>query len=332
MFNRLADLVRLRAYADLLVQPVSRAAATSLGSLLVGTQVVAHVEFARADGSVRAAIDGQPFDLKLPFRARAGDNITLRVTAREPQLRFMFEPAAETAPRAASLSETARFITALLAESEKLPLAPVASAGVPLLDDAPTDSREIARVLQNALADSGMFYEAHQAQWVAEQRPLAALMREPQSQLAPLPAADETATVATDLPQLKELPVHRDALTAVRQQLETLETRQVVWQGTLWPGQTIEWEVGEEARQARADDDETREWRSRLRLTLPRLGSIDATLVVSARGVRMNLSADSAEIAHTLEQNRRSLRDALGDAGITPLAIGVAVGAAHGGA
>jgi hypothetical protein len=328
MFNRLADLVRLRAYADLLVQPVSRAAATSLGSLLVGTQVIAHVELTRADGSVRAAIDGQPFDLKLPFRARPGDNITLRVTAREPQLRFMFEPPAEAAPRAASLSETARFITALLAESEKLPLANVAAAGAPLLDGAADDSRALARVLQHALADSGMFYEAHQAQWVADQRPLAALLREPQSQLTPLPAADEAPAPA--LPQLKELPVHRDALTVVRQQLETLETRQMVWQGTLWPGQTIEWEVGEEAARPQADDDDAREWRSRLRLTLPRLGGIDATLVVSARGVRMNLRADSAEIAATLEQNRRSLRDALDDAGVTPLAIGV--GVVHAGA
>jgi len=325
MLNRLSDLVRLRAFADLLVQPVSRAAATTLDRLAVGSQVIAHIELTRADGTVRAAIEGQPFELKLPIETRAGENIALRVTAREPQLRFILEPAAEAQPRAALLSDTARFITALLAESEKLPVRTVIAAGPPLLDAAPTDSRAVANVLRSALADSGMFYEAHQAQWVADERPLAALMREPQSRLEPLPPADALPAnqPATELPQLKELPVHRDALTAVRQQLETLETRQMIWQGSLWPGQTIEWTVGEEPAASRSPGGEEREWRSRVQMTLPRLGGIDATLVVSASGVRVNLRADNADSAALLNNQRRALGAALDNAGVTPLAIGV---------
>lgn len=323
MLNRLSDLIRLRAYADLLVQPVGRAAAISLDDLDVGARVNALVEFARSDGTVRASINGQTFELRLPFDTHAGENVALRVTAREPQLRFALDTPADAAPRAASLSETARFITALLAESDKLPLAATAAAGTALLDAAPTDSRVIANVLKTALSDSGMFYEAHQAQWIADKRPLAALLREPQAQLEPL-AVERAATpaAAADAPRLKELPVHRDALTVVRQQLETLETRQVVWQGTLWPGQTIEWQVGEEPSQEHVVAEE-REWRSRLRLTLPRLGGIDATLAVSARGARLNLRADSAASAELLEANRPALRKALAEAGVHSLGIGV---------
>jgi hypothetical protein len=180
----------------------------------------------------------------------------------------------------------------------------------------------MANVLRGALADSGMFYEAHQAQWLADERPLAALLREPQSRLPPLAADGAAEATPAGMPQLRELPVHRDALTMVRQQLETLETQHVVWQGSLWPGQTIEWQVGEAPTQESATDD-GREWRSHLRLTLPRLGGVEATLLVSALGVRVSLRAETETSAAMLDQNRRSLRTALTDAGVTPLSIGV---------
>lgn len=321
--NRLADLVRLRAFADLVVQPVGRAAATTLGNLGLGAQVTAQIQIARADGTVRATIDGEPFELRLPFNARAGESIALRVAAREPQLRFTLEPDAETTPQLPRLSETARFITALLAESEKLPLTAQKVVGPPLLDGPPQNSSAIAHALRNALADSGMFYEAHQAQWAVDKRSFAALLREPQARLRPLPAENTPGLLTSDLPPLKELPVHRDALTVVRQQLETLETRQLVWQGTLWPGQTIEWQVGEAPAHAAGDDGDGHEWQSRVQIALPRLGAIDATLVVSARGVRVHLRADTHDAATLLDANRQSLQRALADAGVPPLAIGV---------
>lgn len=321
MLNRLADLVRLRAYADTLVQPVGRSGAVSLSNLEVGSHVTALIELARADGTVRAQIDGQAFELRLPMQARPGDTIAMQVTAREPQLRFMLEPGGEPSPQTA-LSETARFITALLTESDKLPPAKVATAGPPLLDTQTDDSKVIAVALKNALAESGMFYEAHLAQWVAEERPLTDLMREPQSRLSPLSADDKSLITAEDVPQLRELPVHRDALAVVRQQLQTLETQQMVWLGRLWPGQHIEWQVGEEPTPQGAAAEE-REWQSTLRLTLPRLGEIDAAISLSSRGVRVNVRAVSERGAATLEANRQSLRERLLDAGITPLGIGV---------
>jgi hypothetical protein len=322
MLNRLADLVRLRAYSDLLIQPVGRVASATLRQFEVGTQIEAHVDLARADGTARVIVDGHPLELRLPFNARAGDTLALRVAAVEPQLRFTLAAGADAAAATPSLSETARFITALLAESEKLPVAPAMVAGEPLLDSSTTDSRVIAHVLKSALADSGMFYESHQAQWVADARPLAALMREPQSRFEPLAPQQDTGTVKPDTPQLKDIPVHRDALTVVRQQLETLETRQVVWQGTLWPGQTVEWQVGEERQPPHAAGT-AREWQSRVRMTMPYLGEIDATLSLSAHGVRIHLRAATAEGAARLESDRQALRDALTGAGVTPLGIGV---------
>ena len=321
MLNRLADLVRLRAYADTLVQPVGRSSAVSLSNLEVGSHVTALIELARADGTVRAQINGQAFELRLPVQAQPGDVIAMQVTARDPQLRFMLEPGGEPSPQTA-LSETARFITALLAEGEKLPPAKVAATGPPLLAAQTDDSKAIAVALKTALADSGMFYEAHLAEWVADERPLAALLREPQAQLPPLSADDKNAAAAGELPQLRELPVHRDALNVVRQQLQTLDTQHMVWLGRLWPGQNIEWKVGEEYTPGR-DAPEEREWQSTLRLTLPQLGEIDAAVSLSTRGVRVTLRAMSERGAATLEANRQSLREQLLGSGLTPLGIGV---------
>jgi len=90
----------------------------------------------------------------------------------------------------------------------------------------------------------------------------------------------------------------------------------------LWPGQTIEWKVAEDQSHENAPAAE-REWQSQLRLSMPRLGGIDAALTVSSRGVRINLCATSEDSAALLEGNRQSLREGLTKAGVKTLSIGV---------
>jgi hypothetical protein len=173
MLNRLADLVRLRTYANTLVQPVSRVSLEALHELSLGEQVRAQVEAALPDGTFRVAVKNQSLLLRLPFPAQAGDVLQLNVAAREPQLRFSVAAPAESPAFAASLSETARFITALLGETAKLPVTTIEHAGTPLLAAPPGDHAQITAELRHALATSGLFYESHQAQWAAGDRPLA---------------------------------------------------------------------------------------------------------------------------------------------------------------
>ncbi|MBR8421228.1 flagellar hook-length control protein FliK, partial [Burkholderia dolosa] len=52
--------------------------------------------------------------------------------------------------------------------------------------------------LAQAVSASGLFYESHLAQWLAGQRPLAALMREPQARLAAAPAPAQPDAVLAD--------------------------------------------------------------------------------------------------------------------------------------
>jgi len=328
MLNRFADIVRLRAFADTLIQPVGRVAPASLPGLLVGAHVHALVESVREDGTYRVFIENQPFDLRLPFRAQPGDVIPLRVAAREPRLRFAVEPGAEPSALSTRLSDTARFIAALLGESEKLPLTAVRQSGAPLLAGLPKDSTEIAIALHKALAHSGIFYESHQAEWVAGERPLSTLLHEPQAHLTPLGTATlaPSATPINDniVPLLPDLPVHRDALPIVRQQLETLETRHVAWNGAIWQGQALEWKVTEHPGGTAAIPEE-RHWSTRIDLTLPRLGNVSASLLVTSQGVTINVRAGATETANTLAAHRTDLHKALDGAGVTPL--GIAIGA-----
>ena len=335
MLNRLSDIVRLRTFADSQVTPVSRVNLETLADLAPGDYVRGLVEAARPDGTFRVAIRNQTFLLRLPFQARPGDALQLSVVAREPQIKFALVPEPDIPDLPASLSETARFITALLDESEKMPLTSVVRGGAPLLTVLPADNREIAAVLRDALAHSGMFYEAHQAQWIAGERTIAALMREPQARLAPLrhrslPAladhgdnADTLADIVPeDLPQLPHLPVHRDALAMIKQQLDTLESRTLAWHGMIWPGQPLDWEVSETPPEAPRSAGAPA-WRTRLRLELPRLGKLEAILTVAGRGVTVAVHAADAGTQTALAVARATLQQSLRDAGITPLSVTV---------
>jgi hypothetical protein len=341
MLNRLADLVRLRTYANTLVQPASRVSLEALQEFPLGGELRGQVKAALPDGTFQVAIGKQSFVLRLPFPAQAGDVLQLYVAAREPQLRFAVGVPNESPTSAASLSETARFITALLSEAAKLPLTDVAHAGTPLLATPPGNHDEITAGLRHALTASGMFYESHQAQWAAGQRPLTLLLEEPQAQLPPLTAAQSSAADAhidersadsagaaphpSDLPRLPELPVHRDTLNIVRHQLLTLDTQQIVWNGLIWHDQPVEWEVTRHGAGAPDAPDAPAEqpWRTRLTMTLPRLGAIDASLLITAGGVTVMLHAASANAAATLDEHKAELRQALRGVGVTPLSITV---------
>lgn len=95
------------------------------------------------------------------------------------------------------------------------------------------------------------------------------------------------------MPALK-FPVHAETISLVQQQLQTLDSRQLAWQGQVWPGQTMEWRVEERAaREGGGGDAELPHWQTSLRLQLPSLGNVQATLAFIPQGLRINLKAES---------------------------------------
>ncbi|MGO4282575.1 flagellar hook-length control protein FliK, partial [Cupriavidus sp. RAF20_2] len=100
-----------------------------------------------------------------------------------------------------TLSFAARAILDLFESGDAQPL----QTRAPLLATAPGAGNASAATLSAALAtlvdQSGLFYESHVAQWVVGQRPLSALLQEPQAGLRqPAPPA-QTAPPAATPPQ-----------------------------------------------------------------------------------------------------------------------------------
>ncbi|MEK6900617.1 MAG: hypothetical protein AABX05_05825, partial [Nanoarchaeota archaeon] len=72
------------------------------------------------------------------------------------------------------------------------------------------------------------------------------------------------------------------AQTAV-QQLTTLETGHLFWRGEIWSGQPMEWDIYEHSQEKEKENesDQVAQWRTQLRLSMPQLGDITATITLN---------------------------------------------------
>jgi hypothetical protein len=199
--------------------------------------------------------------------------------------------------------------------------APPASATVigklPLLPAPGAEPARLAAALHEAVGTSGLFYESHLGEWSAGARPLATLLREPQMQgalaAAPARAGQADAVVA-------------DPATAqfISQQLATQEQGRIAWQGQLWPGQPLSWEISRDRPDRGAPRDGGGEaaeapWRSGLRFRFPLLGEIAATVVLSGGQLHIDVEAGAVDVRDLLRAHAGALGQALAAAG-SPLA------------
>jgi hypothetical protein len=349
--------------------------------LTPGQQVTAKVLGALPSGRFLVLVDDRQLDLNLPRNTQPGASVDLRFVGNQPRPTFILAgEAGGSAGRAAvSLSDTARFIGALLEKANTLSAGQTSALtrSAPVLSEPPADTRRLAVALKSALSRSGLFYEAHQAQWVTGDRSLAELLKEPQAQLSeprsfaaagqrppesgaqaaagqagdarhgspprsgPDTAAAPGAAPARPLaaegaqPQTpRELtaagprepgagePVHMSTAPLVQQQLDALDTRQIVWQGQIWPGQTLHWEIEEREARESAPAPEN-EWQTRLALSLPNLGEVGAQLRISAQGIRVEVTAATPEAVARLQQEAESLHSGFARAELSLLQLTV---------
>lgn len=357
-----------------------------------GQKLPAHVLASLPNGRFQVSIGEQVLDMNLPKNTQAGENIELVFIANQPRLTFVLSREAQSSVKAGSaaaagaaaamasrgelpapvvgdaahppviLSDTARFLGALLqkvSEKQSDPETQSLAKATPLVPAPPGDSKEFAQVLRGALSQSGLFYESHQAQWVAGERSLNELLKEPQgkfsavaseqqstpvaqsnnpsstqtSSLAPPQAAASTEPVKAqlmvalqgDTSAMKPTDmVHPDTMPLIQQQLNTLDSRQMVWQGMVWPGQNMEWVVEErDARSREGASEEIPQWQTKLRLHLPKLGTVSAALAFTREGLRINLAATEPNTAASLKHAQGKLLNSLDAAGLHLLGVTV---------
>jgi len=360
---------RLQPAADLALRPTPPAQeiADRLTGLVVGQRLLAEIQALLPNGSYRAMINQRSVTLALPFAARTGDAIELEVAETDGRLTLAIvagdKPAAPADGEAAAttLSRTGQLIGSLLVDgsrsgrngSQALPL----NENQPLATSPPRQGKELLPLLQQAISRSGMFYEAHQAQWVDGRQTKAQLLAEPQGRLNPLqPAPAGTAAraagdedslrirqpltpqpareggnaappsqtptpssppSAATLPSPPTSPVAPQAQAIVQQQLEAFATQVYSWQGQVWPGQDIRWEIESppERTAAGGAEDDAR-WQTRLRLTLPLLGAVDARLSLAGDQLNIALTAESTQAVALLRNGSSILRQQLDSLGV----------------
>ncbi len=366
---------------DAPTRPVSPAQqiADVLSDLVPGQRILAEIQALLPNGTYRAIVAQRDVTLALPFSAKPGDTLELEVAESDGKLTLAFvanrtdgtTPKTPPESVSTSLSSAGKLIGNLLNEigvdGRKAPPVPLNNAQ-PLVDNMPKTAADLAPVLKQAVTQSGMFYEAHQARWVAGELPTESLRQEPQGKLpvqgAQIPnaavdaetrldrdiapgarspqspnatveaenrpksvfsaAVDTTPIpVKTSVQAGSEAPAsinHRipnELTPLVQQQLDGLSTQNFAWQGQIWPGQQMWWEIGRDQQRGSTPDDPSRPWQTRLKLTLPLLGQIEAALELNAGGeVGITLQAANAASEARLRDNAPALTSQLEAAGL----------------
>lgn len=338
-------------------QPVAppQRIADVLSNLVPGQRIFAEIQSLLPNGNYRALVSQRDITLALPFSAKPGDSLELEVTESDGKLTLAFvankSDAAATKSQeavATSLSQTGKLIGDLMkgieGEGKRAPPAPL-NGNQAVVSNMPKTGAELAPILKQALSQSGMFYEAHQARWVAGELPTDALRQEPQGKL-PANAAvnvpsDLKMTTATgqagqptaSLPNVAAThgtaveqgiqgtqsaqPVPREITPLVQQQLDGLANQNFAWQGQIWPGQQMWWEIGQDQTANATTDEQASRWKTRLKLQLPMLGEVEATLQLHpGGGIGINVTTGSASSETLLRESTDSLRTQMEAAGL----------------
>ncbi|HEU0186950.1 MAG TPA: flagellar hook-length control protein FliK [Gallionellaceae bacterium] len=328
--------------------PVAAAAGTAFEP---GQQHQAVVQAQISPGIFKVQVAEQVLQMQLPATVRSGDRITLQVVSLLPRLTFTLAAAASSNPLSTpdQLSSTARLLSSLSQQPvEKAFVRQTQSAPLWTGSSPLPDTVELAGKLHETLSQSGLFYESHQAKWLQGAHTTAQLLQEPQNKLSPLPArtAGERAAASAmnnpaatiserdmalsprDQPApnqpasvagsdsksaMTSIPEHLQPL--VQQQLNALETRQVVWQGQVWPKQEMSWEVHEESTRTPRGEEE-RQWTTQIQLDLPRLGTVNAKLRFGSAGLSLVLEASDSDTRARLGNASSRLVAALKERGI----------------
>ncbi|MBY0578124.1 MAG: flagellar hook-length control protein FliK [Burkholderiales bacterium] len=353
-------LARIVLLSQSLERTFSAAPEAKLPQVSVGQQVSATVEERLPNGNFRVSIDNQPLQMSLPQGTKAGDTIDLVLISREPRLTFRLDlpqqasPALSTTGRliaqllpdaskpnppltqANPILETPPSDPAQLAQSLKSALSQSGLFYESHQAQWVMGERPLSQLQQEpqnrAMATQNGALQEHTQGDALPRTVLHTVLAPPAPQSSPaptlqqiIPPADEAspkaaaASSVTDM--ASQVSPRQDILPIVRQQIETLESREFNWSGQVWPGQNMDWQVREEGQRQSSEQPDT--WQSRLRLVLPMMGEVEANLRLTPSGVQISLQAANQETGSRLRESGKMLLQSLEAGGIPVVSMTV---------
>lgn len=160
--------------------------------------------------------------------------------------------------------------------------------------------QQIAQDIKQSVSMSGLFYESHLASHAQGQRSIASILQEPHN---------------AQPQQIAHL---------VPQQLQVLENNRFEWQGPIWQNQMMHMSIERlsSGQVHQRDDDHAtsklnepvEHYESKLHLNLPKLGNINARLLLINGQLQLTLSAEQASTTQAMRLESHALTQAFADA------------------
>ena len=126
-------------------------------------------------------------------------------------------------------------------------------------------------------------------------------------------AGRSTQAAATSTQPLGETHDNR-TMPLVKEQLATLNSGQLVWQGEAWKGQELEWKITREQKQR--GHAVARSWATDLSMELPELGAVSARIRLTGNQIHLALNGEREETLQRMRQETAKLGEALESAGL----------------
>lgn len=317
-----------------------------LQNLVEGQQVKGEVLARLSEQVYLVKIAGEIYRTELPEPARPGSQLTLTYRTSEPRPEFSLQSTRNDAAPV-RLSPTAASLNEVLKAAPSQPSMQSVKSLEPLLSSPQANVSGLAASLRNAVSFSGLFYESHLLQWHLGERLLTDIQKESRLRLATMaktakePGPDTGISAPSELIEsdkglltqilrndelpeslgyIKGLP---DQLTSalVREQLETLLSGVFHWQGSVWQDQEMSWDVDKQAGGSAQEDEQS--WRTTIRLTLPNLGNVCATLASNDEGITGRITTDSASTKDMMQKELATLEDKMAGSGLSLISLSI---------
>jgi len=238
--------------------------------------------------------NGSILQLRVPAEFKIGDQLILTLLSNnnnQPKFSVSLE-AVTLGPIV--ISQTGQLLSQLLEENPE-PIRVINTSSLTISGEP--NPIQLASQLNNALEISGVFYESHLKQWREGQRTVEQIRQEPQN----------TGPINNQL-----IPI----------QLEAMENKHFAWQGEIWPDQTMQWDViqdkdNEPNQQKQEESDYNANWKTTVKLDMPNLGHISATISIKDDIVHLQLHANKADVVTLLKNNSEQLVQSFASAGIS---------------